>query len=91
MTLSLPLAEWPDPGRYRVVTYAAIVPSTVVIEPGGEVTPNSPEMFVLTLDATRPGTMPPGEEAVREILCIPVELARRIADAFLGDLESPGY
>jgi hypothetical protein len=51
MTRPLPLAEWPDPSQYRVVTYAAIAPSTIVVDPKGTA-PTSPEMFVLTLDAT---------------------------------------
>lgn len=81
----LPLAEWPDPSTFRVVTYAAIVPSTIVIEGGGRV-PDSPEMFVLTIDATSPGKKPPGEPVSREVLCLPVELARQIAAAFNDDL-----
>jgi hypothetical protein len=88
MTRPLPLAEWPDPSQYRVVTYAAIVPSTIVVDPSGT-RPTSPEMFVLTIDATRPGKMPPGEDLVREVLCVPVELARRIAEALSGELGPP--
>lgn len=89
MRATLPMAEWPDPSQYRLVTFAAIVPSTVVIE-GRDGSPGSPEMFVLTVDATHPGTMPPGAEASREVLCIPISLARQIADAFQTNLESPG-
>jgi hypothetical protein len=89
MSQPLPLAEWPDPSQYRVVTSAAILPSTIVVGPTGTA-PASPEMFVLTLDATRPGKMPPGEDLVREVLCLPVHLASQIAAAFNTRLEPPG-
>lgn len=89
MSRPLPLAEWPDPSQYRVVTSAAIVPSTIVVNPKGTA-PTSPEMFVLTLDATLPGKMPPGEQLVREVFCLPVDLARQIAAAFSSELEPPG-
>lgn len=88
MTRPLPLAEWPDPTEYRVVTYAAIVPSTIVVEPMGTA-PRSPEMFVLTLDVTRPGKMSPGEDLVREVLCLPVDMARQIAAAVNSELRPP--
>ena len=88
MTRPLPLAEWPDPTEYRVVTYAAIVPSTIVVEPQGTA-PRSQEMFVLTLDVTRPGKMPPGEEHVREVLCLPVDMARQIAAAVNSEFRPP--
>ncbi len=89
MSQPLPLAEWPDPSQYRVVTSAAIAPSTVVVDAKGAA-PASPEMFVLTVDATHPGKLPPGEALVREVLCVPVGLARQIAAAFSSELGSPG-
>jgi hypothetical protein len=88
MSTPLPLAEWPDPSLYRVVTNAAILPSTIVVD-GKDDAPASPEMLVLTIDATRPGKIPPGEELVREVLCLPVDLARQIAAALSGDMDSP--
>jgi hypothetical protein len=88
MSTPLPLAEWPDPSQYRVVTDAAILPSTIVVAGKGDA-PVTPEMVVLTIDATRPGKMPPGEELVREVLCLPVDLALQIAAALSADLDSP--
>lgn len=88
MSTPLPLAEWPDPSQYRVVTNAAILPSTIVVE-GKDDAPASPEMVILTIDATRPGKMPPGEELIREVLCLPLGLARQVAAALGGDLDPP--
>jgi len=86
VTETLPLAEWPDPSSFQFVTHAAVVPSTVTINPAEGA--GSGEMFVLTIDVTQPGKMPPGEPTQRQVLCIDVDLARQIAAAFQTPLES---